>query len=127
VAVPDVSMNAIEGIIFAAEAVVGVRSADQAAIESVGPTVIAALDPAGEMSFGGGADAGTAVPAHIEKRPQRVTRVTSNDDAFVRNLAQKIVAGRRDLVGASGADPGLAVEALELVAEEIGVSVVAGG
>ena len=125
--VPDVGMNGIEGIIFAAEAVVCVGSADEAPVESVGPTVIAALDPSGEMSFGAGADAGTAMPAHIEKRPQGATPVASNDDAFTGDLAHKIVTRRRDLVGAPGADPGLAVEAFEFVAEEIMVRVVAGG
>src|SRR5215475_3426848 len=40
VSVPDVGMNTIEGIVFAAEAVVGVRSSDQTAVEAVGPTVI---------------------------------------------------------------------------------------
>jgi len=121
VSVPDVGMNAIERIIFAAEAVARMGSSDEAAIESVSPTVIATLDPAGEMSFGAGADASAAMPAHVEKRPQRATRVASNDDAFTRNLAQKIIARRRDLMSAAGADPGLAVEAFEFVAEQVGV------
>ena len=95
-------------------------------VESVGPTVIAALDPSGEMPFGAGTDAGAAMPAHVEKRPQRVTAIASNDDAFTRNLSQKKVARRRDLICAPGADPGLAVEAFEFVAEEIGICVVAG-
>src|ERR1700720_515076 len=124
VSVPDVRMNAIEGIVFAAEAVMGMGSADEAPVESVGPTVIAALDPTGEMSFIAGADAGTAMPAHIEKRLQRATRVASNDDTFARNFAEKIVARRRDLVGSPGADPVLAVEAFKFVAEQIRVSVV---
>ena len=119
-------MHAIEGIVFAAEAGVGMGSADEAPVESVGPTVIAALDPAGEMSFAAGADAGTAMPAYIEKRPQRATPVASNDDTFARDFAEKIVARRRDLVGSPGADPVLAVEAFEFVAEEIRVCVVTG-
>jgi len=82
VSVPDVSMNAIEGIIFAAEAILCMGRADETPVERVGPTVIAALDPAGEMSFGAGANAGTAMPAHVEKRPQQSTPVTSHDDAF---------------------------------------------
>ena len=105
VAVPDLGLNAIERIIFAAEAILRVGSADEAPVESVGPTVIAALDPSREVSFGAGADAGTAMPAHVEKRPHRASAVTSNDDAFTRHLANKIVARRRNLVGAPGADP----------------------
>ena len=78
------------------------------------------------MSFGVGADASTAMAANVEKRLQRIIPITRNDYAFTRDLAQKIVARRRNLVGSPGADPGFAVEALELVAEEIGVCVVAG-
>ena len=43
---------AIERIVFAAEAIVCVRRADQAAIQAVGPPVIAALDSPGKMSLG---------------------------------------------------------------------------
>ncbi len=124
---PDVGMNGIEGIIFAAEAVVRVWSADEAPVESVGPTVIAALDPSGEMPLGAGTDSGPAMPADVEKRQQRVTPVTRNDDALTGNIAKKIVARRRDLVGPPDTDPVLAVEAFEFFAEEIEVCVVAGG
>jgi len=127
VSVPDVGMNAIEGIIFAAEAVACVGSADETPVESVGPTVIAALDPSWEMSLGARADAGAAMPAHVEKRLQRATPVASNNDAFTRDLAKKIVARLRDLVGATGANPGLAVEPFEFVTEKTRVRVVAGG
>src|ERR1035437_7190998 len=119
-------MNAIEGIVFAAEAVLHMGSAEAPPVESVGPTVIAALDASVEMSFGAGADAGAAMPAHVEKRPQRAIFVASNDDAFIRDRAQKIVARRRHLIGAADADPGLAVEAFQFVAEKVGVRVVAG-
>jgi hypothetical protein len=78
------------------------------------------------MAFGAGTDPGAAMPADVEKRPQRVTRVPRNNDAFTRNLSQKKVARCRDLVCAPGADPGLAVEAFEFIAEEIGIGVVAG-
>jgi hypothetical protein len=68
VSVPDVGMHAIEGIVFAAEAVVYVGRADETSVESVGPTVIAALDSSGEMPFGAGTDPGAAMPADVEKR-----------------------------------------------------------
>ena len=68
------AVNAIEGIIFAAEAILRVGSADEAPVESVGPTVIAALDSSREVSFGAGTDAGAAMPAHVEERPHRATR-----------------------------------------------------
>jgi len=89
-------MNAIQRIIFAAEAVVGVRSPDEAAVESVGPSVIAALNPAGKMSFWAGANAGAAMSADVEKRPQRVTPVARNNDAFTSDLAQEVVARLRN-------------------------------
>src|SRR4029077_3029719 len=120
-------MNGSEGIIFRGGAAVRVWSTDEAPVESVGPTVIAALDPSGEMPFGAGTNAGTAMSADVEKRAQGVTPVPRNDDAFTRDLAQKIVARRRDLVCPPGADPGLAVKAFECVAENIGVCVVARG
>src|SRR5579864_2079765 len=120
-------MNAIKRIVFVAEAVTCVGGADEATFESVGPTVIATLDPSGEMPFGAGTNAGTTMSADVEKCAKRVTPVPGNDDAFTRDLAQKIIAWRRDLVGAPGADPGLAVESFEFVAEDIGVCVVAGG
>jgi hypothetical protein len=120
-------MNAIKRIVFMAEAVTYVGSTDEAPVESVGPTVIAALDPSGEMPFGAGTNAGTAMSADVEKRAQGVTPVPRNDDAFTRDLAQKIVARRRDLVCPPGADPGLAVKAFEFVAEDIGVCVVVRG
>jgi hypothetical protein len=78
------------------------------------------------MSFGSGADAGTAMSTHVEERPHRATPVTSNDDAFIRDFAQIIVSRRWYLVGAPGANPSLAVEAFELVTEEIGVGVITG-
>ena len=99
--------NAIEGIVFAAETILRVRSADEAAVESVGPAVIAALDPSREMSF---APAQMRVPrcrqtlknARNESLPSRVMMMLSP-----RNFAQKIVARRRNLIGAPGADPRL--------------------
>jgi len=127
VSIPDVGMNGIEGIISAAEAVVRVWSADEAPVESVGPTVIAALDPSGEMPLGAGTDSGPAMSADVEKRQQRVSPVTRNDDALTGDIAKKIVARRRELFGPPGADPVLAVEAFEFLTEEIEVCVVAGG
>jgi hypothetical protein len=78
------------------------------------------------MPFGAGTDASAAMPANVEKCAQRVTAITSNDDAFTGNLSQKKVARRRDLIYAPGANPGLAVEAFDFVAEEIRICVVAG-
>src|SRR5579864_2982449 len=106
-------MNQIEGIVLAAEAVVCVGSADEASVEPVRPTEIAALDPSREMPLGEGTHACTTMPADIEKRAQRVTPVPRNDDAFTRDLTQKIVARRRDLVCTPSADPGSAVETLQ--------------
>ena len=73
-----------------------------------------------------GTDTGAAMPADVEKRAQRVTAITSNDDAFAGNFSQKKVAWRRDLICAPGANPRLAVEAFDFVAKEIRIRVVAG-
>jgi len=70
VSVPNIGMNPIQRIIFAAKAVLGVRSPDQAAVEAVGPTVIAALNPPGEASLGAGANAGATMTADVEESSQ---------------------------------------------------------
>ena len=127
VPVPDIGKNLIQGIIFAAEAFVGVWSSDQAAVEAVGPSVVAALNPPGKMSFCVGANAGATMTADIEESPQRVISVTCNYDAFTGDVAQKVVARLGNPVGTPGADPVVAVEAFEFFAEEIGVRVVTGG
>ncbi len=101
----------------------GMRGADEA---SLGPTMVAALDSTGEMSFASVTDSGAAMPAHIEKGLQRVCCVASDDDTFFRDFTEKIVTRRRDSVSSSGTDPVLAVEAFEFVAKEIRVSVVTG-
>ena len=67
------------------------------------------------------------MPANIEKRPQRISRVTGDDDALTSGLAKKIVARRGYSVRTPGADPVLAVEAFEFLPEQIGIRVVAGG
>ena len=51
VSVPDVGVYPIQRIIFAAEAVAGVRRSNQGTVEAVGPPVVAALNPPGEMSL----------------------------------------------------------------------------
>ena len=108
--IPNVKRNAIEGILLAAKAIVHMGSADQAPVESVGPTVIAALDASVEMPFSLRADAGSAMPAHVEERPQLVLAVAGNDHTLPGYLAQKVIAGILDLARATGADPGLAIE-----------------
>jgi len=67
------------------------------------------------------------MPAHIEKRPQRVIPVTRNNDAFTGDIAQKVVTRLRDPVYTPGTDPVMTVKAFEFFAKEIGVRVIAGG
>jgi hypothetical protein len=119
-------MYAVQRIIFAAEAVVGVRRSNQAAVEAVSPTVVAALDPPGEMSLRAGANAGATMPANVEECSQRVISVTRNNDAFARNLAQKVVPRLWNAAYTPDADPVFVVEAFEFFAEEAGVRVIAG-
>src|ERR1017187_5735849 len=98
-------MNTIERILLTTETVVHMWSAKQLPVEPIGPAVIAALDPSGEMPLGAGADARATMPAHVEKRPHQVILAASNNQAFPGNLAQKIIARSRDLIGAPRADP----------------------
>src|SRR5215469_3128814 len=65
--------------------------------------------------------------ADVEKRPQRVTPVARNNDAFTSDLAQEVVARLRNPTYMPDADPVVAIEAFEFLVEQIGVSVVAGG
>jgi len=127
VSVPDVDINGIEGKVFAAEIIVGVRRADQAAIKAIGPPVIAALQALGEMALGLRTDAVLDMPTDIEKCPQRVAPVTCDDDAFTRNLAKKVVPWHRDSICPPPADPVIAKEAFYFFTVEIGIGVVAGG
>src|SRR5215472_17242152 len=108
VSVPDIGMNAIQRIICAAEAVVGVRCSNQGAVEAVSPTVVAALNPPGKMSLRAGAYAGATMPANVEECPQRVISVTRNNDAFARELAQKVVTRLWNPVYTPDANPVLA-------------------
>src|SRR5262249_44897761 len=102
------------------------RGADQRAVEAIGPAVVPALYSPGKPSFALGTDAGSAMPAHVEKRPHRAGLVTGENDAFARHLTREIISGGGNLVGASGADPRLAIESLDFVAEKNRVRVVAG-
>src|SRR5579862_2439105 len=127
VSVPNVDRDPIEWIVLAAETVMHMRSADEAPVESIGPPVVATLNSSGKMSLRVRAESGTAMPAHVEKRPQIIVAIPSNDHTLAGYLAQKIVSRRRDLIDAPGTNPGLAVEALEFIPEQIRVSVVARG
>jgi hypothetical protein len=126
VSVPDIGMYPIQRIIFAAEAVVGVRRSNQGAVEAVSPAVVAALNPPREMSLRAGANAGAAMPANVEEPPQRAISVTRENDAFACDLAEKVVTRLWNPVYMPDADPFLAVEAFEFFAEEVGVRVIAG-
>ena len=89
--------------------------------------MISALDPSRKTSFHAGADACTTMAADVEKRPQRPAPVPSDDDAFSRDFADKIVTRHWDLIDATGAEPRLAEKAFQLLIENIAVCVIARG
>src|SRR5260370_36821361 len=67
------------------------------------------------------------MPAHIVERVDRVRRAARDDDAFARDMAQKVIARIRNRLRAPGADPACPVEALHLLPENIAARIVARG
>src|SRR5438093_9848206 len=61
--------------------------------------------------------------AHVEERVNRARSIARDDDAVVGERAREVVAGVRDLIDASGANPPVEIKALELAAVEIGIRV----
>ncbi len=63
--------------------------------------------------------------ANVIESLHRAGVATNDDDTFARDVAKKIIAGVRDVVRPSGADPIFEKEALNLAAKEAGVCVIA--
>src|SRR5437016_2489113 len=96
-AVPQIGVDAIERVVFAAEIqLLHVWRAEQVTVEGVGPAVIGALDAALEVALGRGANAGAAMATDIKKSVHGAACIARDDDAFTGNLAQNVIAGTRN-------------------------------
>ena len=77
---------------------------NQRAIKPECPGVIRADQPAGVALFGR-TERRTAVPAHVEKRVDRIFGVADQDDLFLAHFEQHIVARIGDLRNVAGQNP----------------------
>ena len=93
------------------------RRAEQAAIQPVGPTVVRALNSSGEISFWRGTQARPPVTADVIESFHATCITANHNDAFACDVAQEIVAGVGNVIGASGADPTFKKETFDLAAE----------
>src|SRR5579884_3970229 len=125
VPLPNVHVHFVERVFRVIKALVHLGSASKSTVVSVSPAVIAALDSSRKATLTDRTDAGTTVAADVVKSSDAAAVIANYDDAFARDLAQKVVPGGRDLMGAPGADPRLRVEALEFAFENFRISVVA--
>src|SRR5258707_12393567 len=128
VAVPHSRRNFVQWIVFTAKiGFLHVWSADERTVQRIGPAVIGTLDASGKCALGGSAQARAAMAAHIIESADLAARIAGDDNALAGDVAQEVVAGPRNLTGAAGANPGLAIKALELFAENVRVGVIAPG
>src|SRR3954453_5118263 len=124
--VPNCGLHFIQRIILSAEsaAFIHMRRAYKPAIKAISPPVISALDTARKLSSRIGHDPRASVPAYVVKSADGLVVVAVDDDALAGNLTQEIVAMIRNLIGAPGAYPRLAVEPLQFIAEDFGIGVI---
>src|SRR5437764_85799 len=101
------------------------RRTHEPPIESVGPSVIRALNAPGERALRRCANSRTSVPANVIESMNGAVLIAIDNDAFISDLADKKVTGYWNLILASNADPGLAEESFELVRKNSRIRVVA--
>src|SRR5579871_6437401 len=118
-------MERLERIVLAPEAhAIHMRGAHEPAVERIGPTMIGTQNTRAKCSFGGGTQAGAAMAADVIKGADGGIGVAHDDQAFAREIAQEVVAGVGDDVGAPGAEPAAGEESFNFVLEPSGIGVV---
>src|ERR1700749_4712058 len=119
VAVPKLGMEFLQRIVLAIEdRRIHVRRAEEATVEAIRPTMVRALNPGRETSFGSGAQTRTTMPADVVKGAYRAGIGADYDDAFAGDLPQEIIAWVGDVVGAARADPAIKKEVIQLPTEQ---------
>src|SRR5262245_1366309 len=123
VSVPGLAACPMERIVLLAEFRRHMRRREQPSIQVVRPRVVGALDAAGEMTFRLLAQPCAAVTTDVEQRLDLARSIARDDHAVVPKRAREVIAGVGNLIGASGAEPAVDVEALQLRAVEIRIGV----
>jgi hypothetical protein len=67
------------------------------------------------------------MPADVVVRPKRAVTVAEDDDAFVSNWLEKVIARMCDLVDPTDAKPPLRKDALKLLGQDVGRHIIAAG
>src|SRR5690242_4894044 len=116
----------MQRVIESREIAAHVRRTDQFSIQAVGPSVIRAPNTSVERSGGFGAHPGTAVPAHVEQRPDFALLVARNDHALAEYIAQKVIPWFRDLFRPARMNPAAEEEPFHLRAEDLRIGVILG-
>src|SRR5258708_37913765 len=127
VTIPNSGRNSIQGIISFAKAryFFHVWGVGECAVELVCPRVVGALYTSGKLAGVIIAKQRAAVTADIVKSADAALLVAQDDDAGIRNLADEVIAGLRNLLRSSSAQRHVEVDAFRLTLKPSGVDVVA--
>jgi len=124
--VPFRDVDGVERVIFAVKfGGIHVRCAEQFAVEGVGPAVIGALNARCKFALRFAAHTRAAVAADVVEGLQSAGGVACDNNAFVGDFGEEIIAGVGDLFGATDAHPHLREEGVEFVAKDVRVGVIA--
>ena len=128
VAVPRRGRGGVQRVVAPIEVrhLVHVRRGEEAPVEAVRPGMVRALDAVDERAVGGGAEPRAAVPAEVVEGAWAAFAVADDDEALARELAHHEPSGVADLLVAPHRHPAAEEEALEILAEDVRVRVVAG-
>ena len=97
-----------------------VAGGEQLAVQTVGPSVVRALDSAAKAALRRAADPRPAMAAHVEKRAQGAAGVTGHDDAFTGDVDEHEVARSRNLLEPSHTRPAAREQEFALRGEDVG-------
>src|SRR6185503_19318527 len=104
-----------------------VRGAHERAVEAVGPGMVRALDPTGEVSGAGLAESRPTVPADVEESAEPIVLAPDEDEALARGFEKRVIAGRRQSVRPAGAEPALGEDGPRFAREDLRRNVVLAG
>lgn len=118
VAIPEAGMKFVKRVVQVAECGrIHMGRSHEAAIKSVGPTVVRALNPSREITRRRRTQACAAMAADVIERLYGSGTVANDDEAFARDLAQEIISSVWNGVCASRAYPIFEKEGVNLPAK----------
>src|SRR5690606_3883300 len=97
-----------------------VRRPDEGSVQPVRPAVIRAQNPSVEVTLRVRTHARAAMAADVKECPDLAGLVACDNDALAAYVAEEVVAGAGDLLGAAPTDPAVEVELLHLAGEQRG-------